>query len=123
MAYATKDELATYLDVDKTEIEGDVDRLLDRASDLIDYHTLNRIDTDDTDQEEAAKNAVCAQFEYWSEIGDELGIMQQIGQMSIGEFSFGGAESDSQANITRLAPRAKQYLMLEGLLYKGVSMT
>jgi len=122
MAYATKSELADYLGVDTGDLPSDdeVERLLDRASELIDHFTLNRIDTEDSDHEEAARKAVCAQYEYWAELGDELGIMAKINSISIGSFSVSGGSEG--AKFDQLADRAKQSLDKVGLRFSGVEM-
>ena len=123
MAYATTTELATYLFVDESDLPDDADRLLQRASELMDYITLNRIDTDNTAQATAAEKAVCAQYEWWAESGDELGLAGKVNSISLGEFSYSaGNESTNKTRVSTVAPRAMQYLFLEGLLYKGVSM-
>ena len=120
MVYATTTELAGYLGVDETELPDDASRLLERASEFMDYVTLNRIDDTETDQAEAARKATCAQIEYWQELGgDELGLMSKINTISIGEFSMSGG-SGSGSDIAQLADRAQHYLFLEGLLYSGV---
>jgi len=119
MSYATTTELADYLGVEESELPDDADRLLDRASEVIDYITLDRIDESITEQADAAKKATMAQYEWWAEIGDELGYLSQINSISIGEFSLEGGAS--QKSIKQIAPRAVQSLFLAGLLYRGVN--
>lgn len=123
MAYANTTELADYLGVDEADLSPDAPRLLERASDLIDYITRNKIDVSIVSQEDAARKATCAQYEWWAETGDELGIISQLNSMSIGEFSFSGGSSQTiQNRISTIAPRVEQYLFLEGLLYGGVDL-
>ena len=123
MAYANTTELADYLGVDETDLSPDAPRLLERASDLIDYITKNKIDVSIISQEDAARKATCAQYEWWAETGDELGVISQLNSMSIGEFSFSGGSSQTNQNrISTIAPRVEQYLFLEGLLYGGVDL-
>ena len=121
MAYATTAELAEYLGTDESSLPEDVPRLLERASELIDYITRNNVDVSIIKHEEAARKAACAQYEWWAEIGDELGLMSQISSMSIAEFSFSGGSSQ-QSELKKVAKRAEQYLNLEGLLYRGVGL-
>ena len=121
MAYATTTELAEYLGTDESSLPEDVTRLLARASELIDYITRNRVDVSIIKHEEAARKATCAQYEWWAEVGDELGLMSQISSMSIAEFSFSGGSSQ-QSELKTVAKRAEQYLNLEGLLYRGVGL-
>ena len=121
MAYATTAELAEYLGTDESSLPEDVPRLLERASELINYITGNRVDVSITEHEEAARKATCAQYEWWAEVGDELGLMSQISSMSIAEFSFSGGSSQ-QSKLKTVAKRAEQYLYLAGLLYRGVGL-
>ena len=121
MVYATTTELAEYLGTDESSLPEDATRLLARASELIDYITRNRVDVSIIKQEEAARKATCAQYEWWAEVGDELGLMSQISSMSIAEFSFSGGSSQ-QSKLKTIAKRTKQYLYLAGLLYRGVGL-
>jgi len=123
MAYASTTELADYLGVNEADLPDDASRLLERASDFIDYITLNRIDDTDADQAEAARKAVCAQVEYWQELGgDELMLMSKINEISIGEFSMTGGVANKSSEFSELASRARQYLFREGLLNTGVEL-
>jgi len=114
MAYATLTELAEYLGVDEADLPDDAERLLERASEMMDYYTLNKIEAGET-----ASKAVCAQVEQWVEVGSE-GIVQVQG-VTIGPFQaqFGAGQNRM---LPELANRAKQYLILEGLLYRGVDI-
>ena len=123
MAYATTTELADYLYIDEADLPDDAERLLDRASELVDYVTLERIDETDTEEAEAAKKATMAQYEWWAESGDELGVTSSFDSISIGEFSVSNyAGSEGAVKPGGLAPRAAQYLQLAGLLYGGVGI-
>jgi len=121
MVYATTTELAEYLGIDVSSLPKDATRLLERASELIDYITGNNVDVSITEHEEAAR-ATCAQYEWWAEVGDELGLMSQISSMSIAEFSFSNGGSSQQSKLKTVATRAEQYLYLAGLLYRGVGL-
>lgn len=116
MAYATKADLAAFTGLLETELPADSDRLLQRASELVDVATMGRIDPSVTEQAEAAKNATCAQVEYWLQVGEEMDIFGLKDGIAIGSFR---TDSLPQA----LAPRARRYLFLAGLLYRGVGMT
>ena len=126
-SYATLAELAAYLDIEVAELPSDATRQLQRASELIDYVTLNRIDTDNDDDMEAARMAVSAQIEMWiqeGETGDVAGEgaikSKTVGKVSVTYADAGG--STPPANVdTRLAARARQALFLAGLLYRGAS--
>lgn len=115
--YATVSELVDYTGLSVSALPADVERLLQRASELIDYATQNSIDTTDTDHTAAARKATCAQVEYWIERGEDIDKGPVVVQETIGRtaFTYGGA-------ISQLAPRAKRYLQLAGLLKRGVAL-
>lgn len=131
--YATPEELADYLGTDAPDGAA---RLLLRASELIDEATLGRIrnpwivnEIDDiaiipATILEAAKNAACAQVEYWMQTGEAAAIAPgvvsnyQIGSVSV---SYGGAGVGGRGDVGgQLGSRARRYLLLAGLLYRGV---
>lgn len=115
MAYATTSELATYLGIAEADLPPDAARQLERASELIDYATMNR--TTATENADPAKRATMAQVEFWLEAGEEADI---YGAKNFQSHSIGGVTI--QGRISELAPRAKRILVLEGLLYRGVSL-
>lgn len=114
MAYATLTELADYLGVQEADLPDDAERLLERASDMIDYYTLNRIEAG-----EIASKAVCMQYEWWSQF-DEFNTQQFFSSISIGPFSASNVSGSNNSGPPELAPRARQLLMLNGYLYRGV---
>lgn len=116
MAYATATELANYLGVLEADLPNDVDRLLERASDLIDYYTLGRITAGET-----ATKATVRQYEWWAQF-DEFNTQQFFSSISIGPFSASNASGSNNSGPPELAPRARQVLFLEGLLYTGVDI-
>lgn len=111
MAYATAEELAAYLGV---AAPADAERLLARASDLMDVVALKRIDITDSNQTEQVMKATCAQVEYWLTVGEEVAIQGSPESVRIGNFSQTGA-------MPVVAPRAKQHLFMAGLLSKAIS--
>ena len=119
MAYATTTELAEYLGVQVADLPDDADRLLDRASEMIDYYTLNRID--ETEDAEVAKKATMAQYEWWSQF-DEFGLQGFYSQIQIGPFQASAAGETGGKGPPELAPRARRFLFLKGLLYRGVDV-
>lgn len=118
-AYALVSDLATYLGVEESTLSTDSSRLLDRASELVDYYALGRIDATNTDHIAAAVSAVCAQVEYWQNQGEDEDLKRPISGYATGktqvQFADGGSHS-------RLAPRARQALLKAGLLYAGASV-
>ena len=119
MAYATTTELAEYLGVQVADLPDDADRLLERASEMIDYYTLNKIDEEDA---EVAKKATMAQYEWWAEF-DEFGSQQFFDEMTIGPFTARNRSGGNrQGGAPELAPRARRFLFLEGLMYRGVNI-
>lgn len=93
----------------------DIDRLLVRASSLIDFHTHTAytVDSDTglaTDNEVAAAlaDAVCAQIEFWVEVGEA----SNIDGLASTQQSVGGR---SGYRTPPLAPRAHEALANAGL--------
>lgn len=116
MAYATVEELAEYLYQDQVDLPDDAERLLDRASEYMDKITLGKINVLDTDHETAAQKATCAQVEWWIENDDEFGIASNIKSIKLGNFSTSYNATDGKSSVPVLAPRARDFLFLEGLL-------
>ena len=120
MAYATEQDLADYLGVSMADLPADAERLLQRASEEIDYWTLGR-----ASEGEATKLAACAQVEWWLQLRETLGTdlagLDNIRSFSLGKWSmtFGDGASGG-GGMRGLAPRARQYLLLAGLLFRGV---
>lgn len=120
MAYATTTDLANYLGIAVSQLPSNASILLERASELIDYATLNRLDTSITEQANAAKKATCQQAEYFISFGTEYDISgRDYEQLSIGSWTANFQDNSSTPTI---APRAKRTLFLAGLLYRGVRM-
>lgn len=123
MAYATTAELAAYLGIDESDLPDDAGRLLERASEDVDYITLDRIDDDDTDHTDAAKKATMAQVEMWLETGEQQAIGGNVQGFQVGRLQVQyGAGSNRVAPIG-MAPRARRFLLLAGLLYRGIPAT
>jgi hypothetical protein len=120
MAYATLAQLASYLGVAQSALPSNANILLDRASDLIDYITLGRIEIADAEQAAVAQKATCQQVEYMIEYGEIDKDENAYKSVSIGTFSatFG----DKSSGMKTLSPRARRTLFLAGMLYRGVRM-
>ena len=112
MVYATTDDLAAYLGKQESELPGDAARLLERASELVDFATFGRAAGDP----EAAKKAVCAQVEHWLLTGEEQAITGPVQQASLGSLSI------TYTWRGPLAPRAVQHLLMAGLLSRAVAV-
>lgn len=108
--FANEADLLDYLG----DVPAGADRMLKRASELIDYATLRRYDLGNPDHVEALKRATCQQVEFWLEVGEGLDVAGVGGQMSVDGLSY--------TLPGRLAPRAYQTLFMAGLLSRGVSM-
>lgn len=121
MAYATKEQLRTYLG--GAQLPDGHNRMLDRASDLIDDVLVGVIyDVDasgnptDADVEQALADAVCAQVEWWIETGDEHGVASQFSSVSAGSVSMVRANSATSGTPAGpVAPRAIRHLRVAGL--------
>lgn len=112
-AYATPAELTGWTGKANP---ADADRLLLRASEIVDAHVTTAFDVDDdtampTDALVIAvlRDAVCAQVEHWMTTGEVNDIDGMAGQ----DVSVSGL---SVTRPARLAPRARQQLALYDLL-------
>lgn len=110
VAYATVEELQAYLRASQPPT--DAERLLERASELIDYATLYRAAAATERHAEDLKRAVCAQVEFWLEAGEAVDVLAPQGNVHIGSLIHQAPG--------RLAPRAMQALLPTGLLARGV---
>lgn len=118
MAYATVAELEAWLGQTPP---ADAERLLDRASGLVDRATVAAVyKVDDqgapTNPDMAAtlRDATCAQVEYWIETGDEMAAMSTLSSVAIGSVRLGTGQQGGGAS-PRLAPRAADLLIVGGL--------
>ncbi|PKM78534.1 MAG: hypothetical protein CVU90_02005 [Firmicutes bacterium HGW-Firmicutes-15] len=112
MIYATKEQLLLYLGLTEADLPSDIDRILARASETIDYFTSNHITNL---HYQIAESATCAQVEYWLQIDESMDIIGSVKSFSMGKFSM-----DYATSMPVLAPRARQLLLRSGLMYRGV---
>lgn len=113
-SYATPAQVLAWLPVELAP-EGDLERLIVRASDLIDAHVRAEypVDTDgaptDTGVAAVLQVATCAQIEQWCEVGEANSIDGMAGsQIAVDGYSGSRAPD--------LAPRAYNALKVAGLL-------
>lgn len=120
MAYATTTDLAEYLGVTVGELPSDAERLLDRASELVEHAMFNNYDSSITEHVEAAKKATCAQVEFWNNIGEGTAIVgRNIEGYKSGDLSMSFGKG-SNSSVDKLSSRATLHLGRHGLLYRGV---
>ena len=117
--YATEEDLTAFVG-DGYTLPDDAERLITRAAELIDSSTLERaqyLDADDPieDGTPAAhlRDAVCAQVEFWLEVGVEFGVVEPKGAYSIGQMRI-------EQMPMELAPRAFRFLRKAGVMYRAV---
>lgn len=115
MIHATKAELAAYLAVAEAALPADADRLLARASELIDTHAFGYYVVDsvtsravDTHVLVGLRDATCAQIEWWMQTGDEVEATSRFAYPGIGSLNV-------RTSGRRLAPRAQDALRRAGL--------
>lgn len=125
-AYATSTDLANYLQAAPPE---DADRLLTRATDIIDRLTITArytLDEDgnptDTDVVEALKKATCAQVAWWVETGDEWGLGADYQSVSIGSVSLSRGQSGGGSTTSRVGPDVWAALAEGGLTGYGPAL-
>lgn len=119
VTYATAEELAAYIG-GRYSLPMDLELLLRDASRLVDKETLNKaywewadpLPDPLTDEQTAIKEAVCAQVEYWLELGVEQSVAPQPGEVQLGQLKL--------PRPFRLAAKAADALLSAGLMYRGV---
>lgn len=117
IAYATEEELDGFLAAGVTVTDGP--RLLARATELLDgivrtpYRLTDDGLPDDTVYAEALRDAVCAQVEFWLEVGEENDIDGLAGT----DVSVSGY---SGRRPPRVAPRAARILGGAGLISPSI---
>ena len=124
MAYTTLEEVTAYVSEDHY-LPTDVNRLIARADETIDYYTHHRFPYYEpimTPEELSfykglMKNATCAQIEYWLEMGERIGIAggDAMKDYKTKDLSVSGV-------YQTLAPRARMQLMRTGWLNRRVRM-
>lgn len=105
--YATADELREYISP-TTTLPADIDRLLQRASELMDFKTFGKASSNPS----AAKEATCAQVEYWLQLDESNDI---IGLVKLDNLT-------KESRLPILAPRAYRLLLNAGLLNLEITM-
>jgi len=117
MSYTNVNSLVEYLSVGEEDLPDDIDRMIDRATELVEEVCMGRIDKDKDRHLEVLEKAVNAQIEYWIEVGDELGVMYAFDKATIGSVSI-----SQDKKLPVLSPRTKRVLLTNGLLNKGIKM-
>jgi hypothetical protein len=113
LQYATTSELADFLASGVVVEDGD--RLLKRASDLVDFTVRSAYETDaqlypiDEAVSDALRDAVCAQVEQWLEVGESNDV-DGLERTQVGVGGFSGLRAPA------LAPRAYRLLANANLL-------
>lgn len=114
MAYATLVQLAEYMGVLPETLSPDAARLLERASELVDFYTCGNSSRASELQEPYLVKAVCAQVKKWLESGEGEDT-ERIESYSIGKVSVRYAAGASQ-KAQPLSDAATRHLWLGGLL-------
>jgi hypothetical protein len=117
--YATAQDLADYLGKQIGELPEDVQRLINRASELVKQSTMDNLKkyiTIPDNVVEALKLATCAQIEYWLEMGESTSIVGNVENYSSGGLSVKLANVDTG----QLCKRSINFLNRQGLLFRGI---
>lgn len=122
--YASGEQLAAYLG---TVAPPDATRLLARASELVNDHTITAVYATDTDGNptdavvvEALRKATCAQVEYWLAGDEEDDVLGPLQGVSTGTMQQQYGAGTNRATPMYLAPRAARHLRAGGLLGAAV---
>lgn len=115
--YASTAQLTARLSSAYT-VPADSDKLLAKASELIDYATRGSASDafggSDVDLQSLLSDATCDQVEYWLEVGEESDVTGLQGSLMSGRVQI-------QKLPPILAPRARRTLLRAGLLWAGVN--
>jgi hypothetical protein len=116
-SYVTPDELEDFLDSDPGTTHPE--RLLERASEIIDGLLVGRVyDVDtaglptDSTVQTKIKRAVLLQAQYMIALGDETGVKGQFSSLSTGGVSWSRAGDSSAAVV---APAVQDFFRVAGL--------
>lgn len=98
----------------------DTDRLLREASELLDAEVLlaSWYDVDangmpaDEEVAKAFSNAVCAQLEFWAEVGESVDTSGPIQGVTLGSLSIQYGAGDNRVGATTIGPRVFRALAL-----------
>lgn len=126
MAYITIDYYKNeWLGLDP-EDDAELQKLINRASDIIDFLTRNRIlvfDDLNIIQQDNVQKATAAQTEYMVNVGENYNTDGSIQSAKIGSFSYseGGDQKSSNSTKQSVSSLARQYLSVTGLAYGGVA--
>jgi len=128
--YATSGQLAGYLYGDETQtgrLPVDAARLLARASELINDHTITAVYDVDTAGNptdpvvvEALQKATCAQIEHWLAGDEEDDVLGPVQGVTAGGQQVQYGAGENRATPMYLAPRAARHLRAGGLLSAAV---
>lgn len=123
--YATA---AQYTEYSGQTAPADIARQLRRASEIIDDALLSALyDVDSAGLPTAAlvvdafADAVCAQVEYWAEVGEDIDTAGPVQSVGIGSVQLQYAAGADRASPTYLAVRAERALARAGLLSDHVA--
>lgn len=116
--YATA---AAYAEYSGQTPPADIDRLLARASELLDSEVLRSswYDVDDTtgmptDMQvlEAFSNAACAQVEFWGEVGEDVDMSGPVEEVKIGsaQIRYNSGAGTKRVEATTVGPRVYRAL-------------
>lgn len=126
MAYATPAQVSAYTGVAEASLPSDVERMIDRASEEVDYWTRGGVDVTDDDHALAAQNATCAIVESWITNGEPVSSANgQVQSYTAGKVSVTYSQSQGgsfSAGRQTLPGRAYQALFGAGLLSAGVAV-
>ena len=126
MAYLTYNEYISFgfTEIDETEFE----KLLPKASDVIDsvtrsFYKFNDIEQDVPFRREQFKKAVAAQIQYFYDKGGTMSHeVDSPLTVNIGRTSILMGEKNQQRANTIISPDAIRYLSGTGLLYCGIGV-
>ncbi|MCE5200840.1 MAG: hypothetical protein ABFD54_05720 [Armatimonadota bacterium] len=122
MSYATSADITIYTGIAADVLPADIDRLITRASEMMDDITPVSIDPNNAAHLAAAKKAVCAQVEFWLEVGEDRDISGPVEEYTASKVTIKNGQGSNRIAPAYLAPRARRALLKAGLLYAGAGV-
>lgn len=119
MAYATLTDLINFMGVSQDALPTNVQTLLNRANDIIEGKISRNYNPKREKHVNAAKNAVCAQTQFWIDNNVSPSSDGSVTGYSLGDLSM-SYDANSRKAASSICPLAKDYLNDAYLLYLGL---
>lgn len=118
MVYATTSDLTDWMG--QQTVPDDAERLLARASELVDEVVVVAFDPDDEATAATLRDATCGQVEWWAQVGETADVDGDVTSATIGQVTLQFGAGPNRIAPAVVARRTLRMLRNGGLLYRGV---